>query len=119
MASPTYEFTYVISGVLNEQQTQDLINRVSNFIQDNDGTIVETDEWGSQRLAYQIDNKRTGYYVTVYFDAPGALIPRLERALQIEDDILRYLTLRMDAKMLRHYRTKGEAAPAEEEAGEE
>ncbi len=119
MASPTYELTYVISGVLNEQQTQDLINRVGNFISDNDGEIVEADEWGSRRLAYQINNKRTGYYVTVHFDAPGAIIPRLERALQIEDDILRYLTLRLDAKMLRDYRKKQQQAAAEETPAEE
>jgi len=39
----------------------------------------------------------------MYFHAPGAMIPKLERALEIEDNILQYLTLRMDAKMIRHY----------------
>ena len=97
-----YELMFVVSGVLKEQQTQQTINRVKNLIEDGDGEISDLEELGSQRLAYQIDRKRTGYYVNVYFEAPGALIPRIERSMTIDDDILRYLTLRMDAKMQRH-----------------
>jgi small subunit ribosomal protein S6 len=98
-----YELTYVISGVLKSNDIEDLVKRVNSFVEDNDGEIIEVDEWGSQRLAYEIDKKRSGHYVNMYFRAPGAMIAKLERALEIEDNILRYLTLRMDAKMIRHY----------------
>jgi small subunit ribosomal protein S6 len=98
-----YELTYVISGVLKSNDIEDLVKRVTGFVEDNDGEIIEVDEWGSQRLAYEIDKKRSGHYVNMYFHAPGAMIAKLERALEIEDNILRYLTLRMDAKMIRHY----------------
>jgi len=111
-----YELTYVVSGVLKQRETEKTVNRVTNFIEENKGEIIEMDEWGNQRLAYEIDRKRSGHYVNLYFKAPGPVIPKLERAMTIEDNILRYLTLRMDAKMQRHYE-KGQPShvPAEEE----
>ena len=103
MSKNTYEFTYIVSSVLGDDQIKNLVNRVTKFIEKEGGNIIEVDEWGSQRLAYPIDKKRTGYYVNAYFEAEGDLIARLERALTLEDDILRFLTLKMDAVMLRHY----------------
>lgn len=101
-----YELTYIINSVLKDSQIQQHVDRVRSLIEDEGGQVVEVDEWGSQRMAYQIDGKRSGYYVNVYFQAPGEVIARVERALNLEDDILRYLTLRMDATMLRHYEGK-------------
>lgn len=119
MAQNTYELTYVINGVLNDDQIRGLVNRVRKFIEENDGEIIEVDEWGTRRLAYPINKKRNGYYVNLFFKSEGDLIGRLERALGIEDDILRYLTLKMDAKMLRHYEaSKVEAAEKAEAAAE-
>lgn len=117
-----YELTYVISGVVQQNQVDDIVRKVNHLVESNGGDVLEVDEWGNQRLAYEIDRKRSGYYVNMYFQAPGSLINRLERELQINDDVLRYLTLRMDAKMKRHYekRKKQEAqADAEEEAAAE
>ena len=112
-----YELTYVISGVVQQNQVDDIVRKVNHLIESNDGDVLEVDEWGNQRLAYEIDRKRSGYYVNMYFKAPGSLIDRLERELQINDDVLRYLTLRMDEKMQRHYERekKREARKKEEE----
>jgi len=116
-----YELTYVISGVVQQNQVDDIVRKVNHLIESNDGDVLEVDEWGNQRLAYEIDRKRSGYYVNMYFKAPGSLIDRLERELQINDDVLRYLTLRMDEKMQRHYERekKREAKKEEEEAAAE
>ena len=112
----TYELTYIINGVLNDDQIKGLVSRVTKYVDENDGEILDVDEWGTRRLAYPISKKRNGYYVNMYFRGGGDLIARLERAMEIEDDVLRYLTLRLDAKMLRHYeqqkKQKAEA-PAE------
>ena len=102
-AKHTYELTYIITPVLSDENTKDTVRRVNKYIEENGGEVLEVDEWGSKRLAYLINKKRNGYYVNMYFEADGSLIQPLERALQIEDNILRYLTLKMDAKMLRHY----------------
>lgn len=117
MSANTYEITYIVNSVLNDDQIKSLVGRVKKFIEKEGGSIIEVDEWGAQRLAYPIDKKRTGHYVNAYFQAGGDLIARLERALTLEDDILRFLTLKMDAAMLRHYEERKEKKAREKAEG--
>ena len=112
----TYELTYIVNSVLSEEQIKDLVDRVTQYVKEGGSEIIDVDVWGSRRLAYPIQKKRNGFYVNMYFRAPGAFIARLERALEIDDNILRYLTLKMDAKMVRHFeeqKQKSAAAAAE------
>lgn len=115
----TYELTYIVNPVRNDDQTRGIVNKITSFVKDNGGNVLDLDEWGNQRLAYQIDRKRNGFYVNMYFEAPGEIIPRLERMMEINDDILRYLTLRMDAKMLRHYERRKQKRAAAKAAENE
>jgi len=106
----SYELTYIVNAVLSDEQIKKVVQRITELITENGGEIIEVDEWGTRRLAYTIQKKRNGYYVNMYIRAMGDLIMRLERALEIDDDILRYLTLRMDAKMLRYYEKQKDSA---------
>ena len=99
----TYELTYIVNSVISDEQVKDLISRITADISEAGGEIIEVDEWGQRRLAYPIQKKRNGYYLNMYFRSTGTIVPRLERALEIDDNVLRYMTLRMDAKMIRHY----------------
>ena len=114
----TYELTYIVNSVISDEQVKDMVSRVTAYVTENAGEIIEVDEWGARRLAFPIQKKRNGYYVNMYFKAPGELIPRLERAMEIDDNILRYLTLRMDPKMVRHYEATKTKRAAEAEAAE-
>lgn len=116
-----YEMTYILNPVLDEDKFSELVSFVNKLIEDNDGEIVDVDEWGVKKLAYEIDKKSTGYYVNMYFEAPGEAIEVVERNMRIHDDIMRYLTLKYDAKMMRHYelRKKGELPSLYEETEEE
>jgi small subunit ribosomal protein S6 len=107
----TYELTYILNAVLNDDQLQDLVTRVDKFIEEHGGQVLDKNVWGSQRLAYPIEKKRNGFYVNMTFQSSGDLIVRLERALDINDNVLRYLTLRMDKRMIQH-RAKRKAAAA-------
>lgn len=108
-----YEVTYIVNAVLNDDQIKGVVQRVKKTIEENGGSIIDTTEWGNRRLAYPIKKKRNGHYVNLYMNAPGGIIPRLERSLEIDDDILRYITLRMDSKMVRHYeQSKKAGTPA-------
>jgi len=115
----TYELTYIVNAVISDDQIKDMVSRVSSYISESGGEIIEVEEWGTRRLAFPIQKKRNGYYVNMYFRASGALIARLERALEIDDNILRYLTLRMDAKMIRHFENRKSKAPEHESDGKE
>jgi small subunit ribosomal protein S6 len=109
-----YELMYVINPVLSAEQTKEIVERVGEYLTSNGAEVTETVETGSQRLAYPIEKKRNGFFVSVFFNATGPFIARLDRALRINEDILRHLILRYDAKMLRHYermRREGPMAP--------
>lgn len=108
-----YELMYVVNSVINDDQIGDICDRVVAYIRDNNGDIVEEDRWGSRRLAYPIEKKRNGYYGLVYFRAEPELIARLDRALRINDDILRHMVLRYDAKMERHFQNRKSETPQE------
>jgi small subunit ribosomal protein S6 len=109
-----YELMYVINPVLSAEQTKEIVERVGEYLTSNGAEVTETVEIGSQRLAYPIEKKRNGYYVNLFFNAGGPFIAKLDRALRINEDILRHLVLRYDAKMLRHFekmRREGPTAP--------
>lgn len=102
MSKNYYELTYIIDPVLEDDQYEETIKKFTGVIEDNGGEIDEVDSWGIRKFEYEMDGKSSGYYVNAYFEAPGELIDTLERALRIDDHIMRYLTLKYDAKMKRH-----------------
>jgi small subunit ribosomal protein S6 len=122
-AAPMYELMYVINPVLNDEQTRDIVERVTKYIRENGGDVVTVNEMGSQRLAYPIQKKRNGFYVNLWFrHTNGDFIARFDRALRINDEIMRHLILRYDAKMERHYQQQQASAAernAERKAGAE
>lgn len=102
MSKNYYEFTYIINPVLEEEKFKETVDKVNKLIEKFDGEIDEVDEWGLRQFAYEMDNKGSGYYVNTYFTAPAEAIASIERQVRIDDDILRYLTLKYDEKMLSH-----------------
>ena len=91
-----YEVMYVIDTQLEDQARSELINRFSNLVAQNGGTVDRVDEWGKRRLAYAINYKTEGYYVLMYVNAPSELPRELERNMQIADSVLRYLVIRFE-----------------------
>src|SRR5690554_5897333 len=102
MSKNFYEFTYIINPVIEEDKFKEVVDKVNKLIEKNGGEVEEVDEWGVRRFEYPINKKSNGYYVNMYFTAPAETIAPLERALRIDDDVMRYLTLKYDSKMLRH-----------------
>jgi small subunit ribosomal protein S6 len=97
-----YEFSYIVSAVLEDEQYKAVVEKVNAMLTENGATIDEVDEWGMRRLQYPIKKQHNGYYVNMYFEVEGSVIVKLERQLEINDSILRYMTLKYDAKMRRH-----------------
>lgn len=106
MSNNLYEFTYIINPVLDEDKFAAVVDKVNELIKKHGGEVDEVDLWGLRPLAYEIDKKNNAYYVNMYFNAPNEAIAKIERALRIDDDVLRFLTLKYDAKMLRHRELK-------------
>ena len=94
-----YEMIYIIDTDLEETARKELIEKVSALITSNGGEIEKVDEtWGKRRLAYAIDYKTEGWYVLVTFQAPVELPRELERNLQINESVLRYLAVKLVEK---------------------
>ena len=121
-----YEVMYVIDAALEDSARVELINRFSDLVKKNGGEIDRVDEWGKRRLAYAINYKTEGYYVLMYIKAPSELPRELERNMQINDSVLRYLVVRYEGAVpakrepLKPYvaRETVEAAPAVEAVAE-
>lgn len=119
-----YELTYIISPVLEDEQYPAVIQRINDLVTSNGGAIEEVQEWGRRKFAYEMDKKQTGFYVNLYFEGPATAIEPIERSMRIDDEIMRYLTLKYDAKMMRHRElvkknTVPEVFPVVEEETEE
>lgn len=102
MSTSQYEFTYIVNPVLEEDDYKAAVEKANKLITDNGGIIEEVNEWGLRKFAYEIDKKNNGYYVNAYFEAPATTIANVEKTMRIDDDFMRYLSLKLDAKMLRH-----------------
>lgn len=111
----TYETTVIINASLDDAQVEGVLSRISETITKNGGSITALNKWGRKRLAYQISKKTNGYYVNIEFTAPSALIATLERSYQLDEMVLRYLTIVLSSQALAAKKAAVAAAtPAEE-----
>jgi small subunit ribosomal protein S6 len=93
-----YELIYILDVSLEESVRKELIGKFSQVITDNGGEIEKMDEWGKRKLAYSIDYKTEGYYVLVNFKANPELPRELERNLEINENVIRYLVVKLLTK---------------------
>ncbi len=99
-AGKTYETTFIVNASLDDAQVDAVIARVQNIISNNGGVIAALNKWGRKRLAYPISKKTNGFYALIEFEGPGTILEQLERSYQLDEMILRHLTIRLDAKAL-------------------
>lgn len=93
-----YEAIYIIDAAMEEGARSELIARFNELIANNGGQLEKVDEWGKRRLAYTIDYKNEGYYVLLHFTADAGLPREFERNLQNNENILRYLIVKLEQK---------------------
>jgi small subunit ribosomal protein S6 len=86
-----YEIVYIFDSVLTEDQVNEKLERYHQHITSDGGEITAVDHWGKRQLAYPVRKKNSGYYVVVQFTAPVDGLPELERALKLDEDLVRYL----------------------------
>lgn len=96
-----YETTVIIDSALRAEDLKNLGERITNFISNNGGEVVRAEEWGKRRLAYEVKKKQYGYYLHLRFQAPPALTALLEKEYRLNESILRYLTIKIDARALK------------------
>jgi small subunit ribosomal protein S6 len=93
---PLYEHVFLARQDLAQAQVDALAENATKIITDNGGKIVRTEAWGLRNLAYRIAKNRKAHYVALDIDAPAPAIAELERQTNINEDVIRFLTLRVD-----------------------
>ena len=111
----TYESTVIINAAIEEEQIEATINRIQETITLNGGEVKEIEKWGRKRLAYTLEKTKSGYYVIFKFEAPTAMLVKLERMYQLDEYILRFITVSLD-KFAIEFLEKAKAQVAAEKA---
>ena len=92
-----YEHVFLARQDLAQAQVDALAEAATKIVEDNNGKVVKTETWGLRGLAYRIAKNRKAHYVMLDIDAPAGVVAELERQTAINEDVIRYMTIRVDA----------------------
>ena len=93
---PLYEHVFLARQDLSQAQVDALAATATEIVEANDGKVTKTETWGLKNLAYKIDRNRKAHFVLLNIEGPGAVVAELERQTRINEDVIRYLTVRVD-----------------------
>jgi small subunit ribosomal protein S6 len=93
---PLYETVVIARQDLAAAQVEALNQEIQATVAAQGGKTTKTESWGLRNLAYKIEKNRKGHYVLFNFDAPAQAVHELERTMRINEDVLRYLTVKLD-----------------------
>ncbi|ADO42283.1 30S ribosomal protein S6 [Ketogulonicigenium vulgare] len=94
---PLYEHVLIARQDLSNAQAEGLIEHFSAVLADNGGAVVLSEYWGVKTMAYKINKNRKGHYAYLRTDAPAAAVLEMERLARLHDDVMRVLTIKVDA----------------------
>ena len=92
-----YEHVFLARQDLAQARVDALAETATKIIEDNQGKVVKTETWGLRSLAYRIAKNRKAHYVMLEIDAPAGVVAELERQTQINEDVIRYMTVKVDS----------------------
>jgi small subunit ribosomal protein S6 len=93
---PFYENIFIARQDISTAQVEALADTFTNLVAENGGKVEKREYWGLRNLAYRMKKNRKGHYVLFNLDAPAAAVSELERNMRINEDVLRYLTIRVE-----------------------
>lgn len=91
-----YEGMYILSATLSEDARAKAVEKITSSITHHAGEVRKTFEQGRKKLAYEVNGRREGYYFVIYFEASSSSMPELWREYQLNEDLIRFMTLRAE-----------------------
>src|SRR5687768_16047165 len=105
-----YEVMFIVDPDTQDEDLTRLTENLSNIITDKGGTITKNEVMGRRQLAYKVGRKNEGIYVLFEIEGTGGEIAELERRMRVSDQVLRYLTVRVDEDRQRAEKLKSRRA---------
>ncbi len=95
-SAKTYETTFIMRPALSDLEVDEMVASVKQLLEENGCEVLKADLWGRRKLAYRIGRDYDGVYAFMVFRGPKEAVPVLERQFQINENALRYLTVRCE-----------------------
>ncbi len=95
----TYESIFILRSTLNDEDVQKTVTKMEGVVKQG-GELVATENWGKKRLAYEVEKEKKGIYILLRFLGTGNLTSELERNYRIDDNVIKFLTVKLDKKAL-------------------
>ncbi|MFQ5622268.1 MAG: 30S ribosomal protein S6 [Paracoccaceae bacterium] len=92
-----YEHVFIARQNLSNTQAEALIEHFGQVLKDNGGSVVDTEYWGLKTMAYKINKNRKGHYAFMRTDTPAPAVHEMERLMRLHDDVMRVMTIKVDA----------------------
>ena len=94
-----YEELFIIRPDEPEEQIDQLIEQLTVLVANHGGNVDKSEKWGVRKLAYRVEKRSEGFYVLLQFTAKPETVHELERRLRVSDQVLKFLTVRVDEKL--------------------
>ena len=91
-----YETVFILNPVLSEDQIKEAVNKFTALLSEKGAEFVNQEDWGLKKLAYPIQNKKSGFYHLLEYKVDGSAITPLEVAFRRDERVMRYLTVKLD-----------------------
>ncbi len=91
-----YEHVFIARQDISAAQVESITADFSKIIEENEGKVAKNEYWGLKNLAYKIKKNRKGHYVLLNIDAPHAAVAEMERQARLHEDVLRFMTIRVE-----------------------
>jgi len=115
-----YETVYIFDSALDEPAITEKLTRFHALLtKDGKGTVTNVSHWGKRTMTFKIKKKDTGYYVVTQFEATGDLLPEYERAVKLDEGVIRYLVVQAAREQPKPVEVVATVAPELEEVEEE
>jgi small subunit ribosomal protein S6 len=103
-----YESLFIVKPDATEEEIDHLVEQMSKHISTAGATVDKVEKWGKRRLAYRVEKQREGYYVLLQFTSDSQTVREFERRLRVQDQVMKFITVRIDETLKRLEKRKKE-----------